>query len=330
MLKCLKRISAITMMLVSVTSVLYAASQDKYSIPEPYKSEEVEYLKKYPDLQKVMDYMIETEEKVNKKPTNNILHNRICTTLVYEMAKTDKLNKKDTRLAIAGDLLHNICKADKVNVMTKPEMVTAVGDVVKDLRKHGLLKGSPEFWTNTELYKNPKIGNNLGLMHHLSGAYVAGKFLRENGFKPKEVRRLEAAIIEHSTGYWYFRSSINQAVGNKDGWKVVYPDPENTLSKYIHDADLVSQFVPASVVPEGSKWRVLAINRWGAKNKVEEGQIVYYVFDRLYGEARTPIGKVMAKEKWEQIAPQLVELMGLKPGEDPIKVLGVPKIFAEQ
>lgn len=44
-------------------------------------------------------------------------------------------------------------------------------------------------------------------------------------------------------------------------------------------------------------------------------------------EAKTDKGRALAKEKWEQIRPELVKLMGLKSDQDPIKVLGVPKIF---
>jgi hypothetical protein len=108
---------------------------------------------------------------------------------------------------------------------------------------------------------------------------------------------------------------------------VIYPEPENEIAKIAHDADLISQFVYESVVPEGSKWRVLAKKRWGAKDTKEEAQIVYYVFFRLYEEAKTEKGKELAKEQWEKIRPELVKLMGLKPDQDPIKVLGVPKIF---
>jgi hypothetical protein len=138
---------------------------------------------------------------------------------------------------------------------------------------------------------------------------------------------MQVAVLEHSTGYWYFRDSVDQAAGRKGAWKVIYPEPENEIAKIAHDADLISQFVYESVVPEGSKWRELAKKRWGAKDTKEEAQIVYYVFFRLYEEAKTGKGKELAKEQWEKIRPELVKLMGLKPDQDPIKVLGVPKIF---
>lgn len=54
---------------------------------------------------------------------------------------------------------------------------------------------------------------------------------------------------------------------------------------------------------------------------------MYYVFFRLFEEAKTDKGRMLAKEKWEQIRPELVKLMGLKPDQDAIKALGVPKIF---
>ncbi len=108
---------------------------------------------------------------------------------------------------------------------------------------------------------------------------------------------------------------------------MVFPEPASEISKIAHDADLISQFVPESVVPDGSKWRGLAKKRWGAKDTKEEGHIVYYVFFRLFEEAKTTKGKEMAREKWEKIRPELLKLMNLESGQDPIKVLGVPAVF---
>lgn len=81
------------------------------------------------------------------------------------------------------------------------------------------------------------------------------------------------------------------------------------------------------MVPDGSKWRVLAAKRWGAKGATEEAHVVYYVFQRLFDEARTDIGRALARQEWDKIRPQLVKLMGLEPTADPVKVLGVPKAF---
>ena len=80
-------------------------------------------------------------------------------------------------------------------------------------------------------------------------------------------------------------------------------------------------------MPEHSKWRVLAAKRWGAKGTVEEAHVVYYVFQRLFEEARTDAGKALARQEWNKIEPALIKLMDLKTGADPVKVLGVPKAF---
>ena len=47
----------------------------------------------------------------------------------------------------------------------------------------------------------------------------------------------------------------------------------------------------------------------------------------LFEEAKTKKGKEMAREKWEKIQPELMKLMNLEPGQDPIKILGTPVVF---
>ena len=147
------------------------------------------------------------------------------------------------------------------------------------------------------------------------------------GFSREEIERVQAAIVAHSTGYWYFRTSIDQLAARKDAWQVVYPEPESIMDQLAHDADLISQFVPESVVPDGSKWRALAKNRWGAKGTREEAHVVYYVFQRLFDEAKTEQGRQLAREKWDIIRPELIKLMNLGAADDPVKALGVPKAF---
>ncbi len=307
----------------------FAASQDKHDLPEPFLSMEKNYLKETPDLQKVMDVMIATEERQVKDPTQDILHNRLCAAFVYRMANDQKMPAADKRLALAGDILHNIAKEEKESVLTNPDQLSKARDMVVRLRKAGFLKNSPNFWNDESVLTNPKIGNNHALIHNITGAVVAGDLLRQvGGYSDKEIETIEAAVVEHSTGYWYFRDSIDKAAGKKGAWETVYPEPENDIAKFTHDADLISQFVPESVVPDGSKWRGLAKKRWGAKTPQEEGHIVYYVFQRLFDEAKTPSGKEMARERWNEIAPALIKLMGLKEGDDPIKILGVPSVFA--
>lgn len=305
-----------------------AAPQDQYKLPEPYMSLEQNYLKAFPELQKVMNIMIEKTAQQIKNPEQDILHNRVCSALVYKMAVDNKLSAKFQKLAVAGDLLHNISKEDKKDVLTDPGLLNQADLMVTRLKKAGYFRNSPNFWKDKGIFAQPKIGNNLSLIHNITGALRVGQMLTEiGGFSKKEVELVEVGVLEHSTGYWYFRSSINEVIGSNDAWAIAYPAPENDLSKLIHDADLISQFVPESVVPEGSKWRVLATKRWKAKTTQEEAHIVYYVFKLLYDEAKTEAGKRLAKEKWDQIAPELIKLMGLQPGDDPIEKLGVPAIF---
>ncbi len=317
---------AITLALVfGMAGIAAAASQDKYGLPEPYLAWEKAYLTEFPELQGLMDIMIRTTVEQLKDPEADILHNRVCSALACEMAK--KLSKAERKLAVATDILHNISKEDKTAVLTNPEVLAKATAMVSKLKKAGYFKNSPGFWGDEAVLKNPKVGGNLALIHHITGALTAGEIAAKEKFSAKDIDMIQVAVLEHSTGYWYFRDSVDQAAGRKGAWKAIYPEPENEIAKIAHDADLISQFVYESVVPEGSKWRVLAQKRWKAKDTKEEAQIVYYVFFRLYEEAKTEKGKELAKEQWEKIRPELVKLMGLKPDQDPIKVLGVPKIF---
>ena len=306
--------------------IAMAGTQDKYALPEPYLAWEKTYLKEFPELQGLMDVMIATAVQQLKDPTSDILHNRVCSALAYEMAKP--LSKPERKLAIGADILHNIAKEDKAALLTNPEVYRKADEMVAKLKKAGYFKPSPGFWGDEALLKNPKVGGNLALVHHITGAMTAGDIARKaGGFSEKDIEMMEVTILEHSTGYWYFRANVDDAAGRKGAWQTVFPEPENESAKIAHDADLISQFVYESVVPDGSKWRELAKKRWKAESTKEEGHIVYYVFLRLFEEAKTEKGKALAKEDWEKIRPELVKLMGLKPGEDPIKVLGVPKIF---
>lgn len=306
----------------------FAASQDKYELSQPYLGWEKAYFKEFPDTQKVMDRMIEITVRQLKEPEQDILHNRICSALAYKMALDSKLAKADQRLAVVTDILHNIDKEEKDAVLTNPKVFGEIAAMVARLKKAGYFKGSPRFWGDEAVLKNPKVGGNRALVHHLTGALTAGEIMKSiGGFTDKDLDRVQAAIVGHSTGYWYFRQSIDAAAGRKAAWEAVFPEPEGDIALFAHDADLISQFAPESVVPEGSKWRVLAAKRWGAKGAVEEAHVVYYVFFRLFEEAKTKPGKALAREQWEQIRPALVKLMQLKPDDDPVKVLGVPKVF---
>lgn len=306
----------------------WAASQDKFELPQPYLNWESQYLKDFPELQRLMDVMVETSARQLKDPAQDILHNRVCSALAHKMAADMKLRPADRKLAIATDLLHNISKEERPLVLTDAKVLKQASDLVAQLREAGQLSLSPGFWSEEAMFGNPLVGANLALIHHVTGAMTAGEILSTlGGYSTRDIARMQAAIVGHSTGYWYFRKSIDDIAKQTDAWRKVYPEPEEDIAKIAHDADLISQFEAESVVPQGSKWRVLAARRWGAKDAVEEAHVVYYVFYRLFEEARTEAGKALAREEWRKIQPELVKLMGLSPGADPIKSLGVPKVF---
>lgn len=325
----MKRILPIVIALLSLLPAIgWAASQDKFDLPQPYLDWERQYLKASPDLQKFLDVMVETSTRQLKDPSQDILHNRVCSALAYRMATDMKLRPADRKLAIITDLLHNISKEERPLVLTDASVLKQASGMVKQVRQAGHLAKSPVFWTDEAIFANKAVGANLSLIHHVTGAMTAGDMLNKmGGFPAGDIARVQAAIIGHSTGYWYFRKSIDDAVKQPEAWRKVYPEPEEDIAKIAHDADLISQFEAESVVPAGSKWRVLAAKRWGAKGPVEEAHVVYYVFQRLFEEARTKPGKALARAEWNKIRPQLVKLMELKPGTDPIRQLGVPKAF---
>jgi len=312
--------------MLTMADTVIAGAQDKFDLPEPYLSWEKSYLQEFPALQKFLEVMISTTVAQLQNPSEDILHNRVCSALAYEMSK--ELSSEKRNLAIVTDILHNIAKEEKSAVLTDPQVFKQATEMVGELKKAGYFRASPDFWGDPQILQNTKVGGNRGLIHHITGALTAGQIAKQIGIiSEKETQEMQAAIIEHSTGYWYFRDSVDKAIGKKGAWQVVFPEPASEISKIAHDADLISQFVPESVIPDGSKWRELAKKRWGAKNTKEEGHIVYYVFLRLFEEAKTKKGKEMAREKWEKIRPELIKLMNLDPGQDPIKVLGVPTVF---
>ena len=324
-----KFLAAVTLSVMAVAPA-FAAPQDQFSLPDDFLAAETEYLKEFPDLQNVMDVMINTAQEQLENPDQEILHNRVCTALVYQMTAKGELSDTDRRLALAGDLLHNIAKEDASAVLTDPAQLVQANKLVAELKQAGYFSKAPGFWSDESVLKNPKVGDTRSLIHHVTGAVAVGNLLEGiGGFAPDEIQKVQAAVAEHSTGYWYFRGSVDDAIGHEGAWEIVYPEPESDIAKYVHDADLVSQFVPESVIPDGAKWRELAKNRWGATTPQEEGHIVYYVFMRLYEEAKTESGKELVLERWDQIVPALVELMGLEEGQDPIKELGVPAVFAQ-
>ena len=301
---------------------------DRYLLPEPYVGWERQYLRAFPDLQGVMDVMVGTTTRQLEDPTQDIMHNRVCAALAYRMASDMDLPGNDRRLITAGDLLHNISKEDRTQVLTDAQLMQEASEMVGRLREAGRLAGSPDFWTDPGLFARAAVGANLSLVHHITGAIAAGGILKSvKGYPAQDILRVQETIIAHSTGYWYFRESVDQAACAAEAWRNVYPEPEGTLPGIVHDADLISQFEASSVVPEGSKWRALAAKRWGARGAEEEAHVVYYVLQRLVEEARTPRGKALAEQEWNKVGPELVKLMRLPAGSDPARTLGIPKPF---
>jgi hypothetical protein len=302
--------------------------QHRYALPEPYLAWERQYLADHPDLQRVMDVMVGTTAGQLEDPTQDILHNRVCAALAYRMATDMDLPGNDRRLITAGDLLHNISKEDRAQVLTDAHLMQEASGMVARLRGAGRLGGSPGFWTDPGLFARSAVGDSLSLVHHITGAVAAGNILESvKGYPRQDILRVQETIVTHSTGYWYFRDSVDEAAGVADAWRSVFPEPEGTLPAIVHDADLISQFDTASVVPEGSKWRALAAKRWGARGAAEEAHVIYFVLQRLLAEARTPQGGALAAQEWSRVRPELVRLMGLPGGSDPLRLLGVPKPF---
>lgn len=325
----MKRIGAtLFALVVPLAGGAWAGSQDRFELPQPYLGWERQYLQDFPELRRVLDVMVETSARQLEDPSQDILHNRVCSALAHRMALEMGLAPAERRLAIAADLLHNISKEERALVLTDPPMRRRASAMVAQLRRAGHFAQSPAFWSEESLFDHPKIGANLALIHHVTGAVSAAEILeRLGGYPAADIARVQAAIAAHSTGYWYFRRSIDEIAGQRGAWRKVFPEPGDAIARIAHDADLISQFEAESVVPAGSKWRVLAATRWGAQGAVEEAHVVYYVFSRLYDEARTEPGKALARAEWRKIAPELVKLMRLAPGSDPIQALGVPRAF---
>jgi hypothetical protein len=314
--------------LLICVSPISSAFHARYDLPEPYLKWEREYLKDFPEVEALMDTMIIMAARHVQDPSQDVLHNRVCAALAHRMATDMKLPRAERKIAIVTDLLHNISKEDRLLVLTDAKTLKQAVNMVARLRRAGYLKQSPEFARDEGLLAHPSVGGNLSLIHHITGAITAGEILETvGGYTNRDIERVQAAILGHSTGYWYFRKSIGDAVKRPDAWRAVYPEPEGNAARIAHDADLISQFEAESVVPDGSKWRVLAAKRWGARGAVEEAHVVHYVFQRLFDEARTAPGKALAREEWQKIQPALIKLMGLAPNADPIKALGVPKAF---
>ena len=59
---------------ILMTVPVFAASQDHYELPEPYLAWEKAYLPEFPELQPVMDVMLEKTAQQLEKPEQDRLH----------------------------------------------------------------------------------------------------------------------------------------------------------------------------------------------------------------------------------------------------------------
>ncbi|MDO8942944.1 MAG: phosphatidylglycerophosphatase A, partial [Desulfobacterales bacterium] len=119
---------------------------------------------------------------------------------------------------------------------------------------------------------------------------------------------LAATLLATAAGFW--------ACG-----RVLEDRPGEDPSEVVID-EVAGQWL-ALLFPSAGFW-LMGLDSW---HFPYPGWVAAFVFFRLFEEAKTEKGKELAKEQWEKIRPELVKLTGLKDGEDPVKLLGVPKIF---
>lgn len=273
---------------------------------EPYLGWERAYLGAFPELQAVMERMLAITAAQLADPAQDILHNRICAALVWKMGQDAAMAAPQLRLALIADLLHNIHKEERSAVMTPGDLFARSNAMVGRLRAAGYFRASPVFWSRPGLFENPKIGANRALVHHITGALEAERLMQEmGGFSRADIDQVQAAILAHSTGYHYMREAVDAEARSPGAWQSVFPHPESSPEVLAHDADLVSQFVPDSVLPADSKWRRLARSRWGAQGDKEEARVLTGILSRLKDEARSAAGRRLALEHWEALKDRL-------------------------
>lgn len=293
---------------------------------EPYRGWETACLAEHLDLRGLMAHTIRTAQARLRDPEADILHARICAALAYDLAR--HLPAGARRLVVAAALLHDNAKGDAEAPLTDPEVFRRTRDAITYLKAAGHFADSPVFWKDEAALRHPGVGGDRTLIHHLTGVPGADRILHElGGFSEAEIRSVQAAVAAHSTGYWYFRESVDRIVDRPMAWQEIYPVPGGDIARIVHDADLVSQLALDMVLPEGSKWRSLARTRWRAGTGREEGHILYYVFWRFFREVESREGMALLCEQWEQIRPALLTLMGLGADRDPLETLGVPMAF---
>ncbi|HVL35511.1 MAG TPA: hypothetical protein VM489_07580 [Burkholderiales bacterium] len=272
----------------------------------PYGAWEREYLAAFPELGAVLARMVELTTAQLAEPQQDILHNRLCAALVWRMGREAGLEAPRLRLALIADLLHNVAKEDPRALLSAREVLERSATMVGRLRAAGYFRSSPVFWSRPSLFDNPRIGANRALVHHVTGALEAERLMDElGGFSRAEIDEVQAAILAHSTGYHYLREAVDAEARAPGAWRALFPEPEAAPEVLAHDADLVSQFVPETVLPAQSKWRRLARERWGATSAKQEARIIGEILARLKDEARSALGRRLAQEHWAALEAQL-------------------------
>jgi hypothetical protein len=216
----------------------------------PYGDWERAYLAAFPELAAVRTRMAAITAAQLADPAQDILHNRLCAALVWKMGRDAGLDERRLRLALIADLLHNIHKEEPAAVLTVADVHARSGAMVERLRAAGHFRSSPVFWSRPSLFDNPKIGANRALVHHVTGALEAERLMQEmGGFTRADIDEVQAAILTHSTGYPYLREAVDAEARAPGAWRALFPEPETAPEVLAHDADLVSQYVPESVLP---------------------------------------------------------------------------------
>lgn len=280
--------------------------QRQAELSEPYRDWEAAYLAACPGLEAVMQRMLAITAGQLADPAQDILHNRLCAGLVWHMGREMGLGAQALRLALIADLLHNIHKEEPSAVLAVQDVLVRSSAMVERLRAAGYFRASPAFWQRPGLFENPKIGANRALVHHVTSALEAERLMLElGGFTRADIDQVQAAILAHSTGYHYLREAVDAETRAPGAWQALFPEPESAAEVLAHDADLVSQFVPETVLPQDSKWRRLARGRWGARGATEEARIIAGILARLKDEARSVLGRRLAAEHWHALQDPL-------------------------
>jgi hypothetical protein len=315
----------------AVTSSQTASQkQASYPLEERYLKAENAYLSKFPDLQDMLNAFYYASAKdigdTNVTDMNVAMtHTRTVAAIMSDLAKS--MPAKEQKLAIVTALMHDVDKMNPNDVLTDPRVFDEVKAMVQNLKSKGNFKDSPNFFANEAALKTPGVGDNPATIHNLTSPIRTHQIMEVLGYSEADIEKVEVAIFEHSTQYWYFRDDIDNRIGIQGAWEDFYPQTVTPLGMAISDADNLSQLVPDLVIPADSKWRGLARNRWGGKNVKEEAHIIYYVLEQMVNAPLSETGRQEMKEYWAVLRPQLMKLMELDENQSPIAVLGIPSYW---